>query len=170
MNRKQTIQFQVIGRVESPHTQQEGTPIQSRYAAECEGTIELLPEFAAGLKDLEGFDRVWVIFFTDRAGQGALEVVPYRDRVKRGVFATRSPSRPNRICISCVALVGIEGNRVHIRGVDMLDGTPVLDLKPYVPEFDSYPDCRTGWLEDSDVRSRRADCRFSQDDKQDAEE
>jgi len=134
-----------IGLIHSPHLQAEGTPIQPRWAAGTEGTVELFPEFAPGLRDLDGFDRIWLLYWFDRARTAGLEVVPYLDTQTRGIFATRAPSRPNPIGFSCVRLLAVEGARLHVADLDVLDGTPLLDIKPYVPDCDVFPVDRIGW-------------------------
>ncbi len=156
------LEFTPIGTIHSPHRQAEGTPIQPRWAAGVEGTVEVLPQFAAGLRDLEGFERIWLLFWCDRAREAKLEVTPFRDNQTRGVFATRAPSRPNPIGLSCVRLLGIEGAILRISDVDMLDGTPLLDIKPYLPDCDVFPAERTGWY--ANARERiQADGRFAED-------
>lgn len=139
------LELQRIGVIHSPYREAEGTPIQPRWAAGVEGTVEVFPEFAAGLRDLDGFERIWLLFWCDRAGAARLEVIPYRDTQTRGVFATRAPIRPNPIGLSCVRLLAIAGTMLRVTNLDMLDGTPLLDIKPYVPDFDVYPVERTGW-------------------------
>jgi len=121
--------------------------------APAEATLELNPDLPESvLKDLEGFAYVWVIFVLHRSEGWAPTVRPPRGpRIKRGVFATRSPHRPNPIGLSAVELTGIEGRTLHLRGVDFLDGTPVLDLKPYVPYADAFPEARAGWIDEVDA-------------------
>jgi len=154
-----------IGTIRTPFKQATGTPIQSSVANGAEGTIELLAEFEPGLKDLEGFDRIWLIYQFDRASEPQLIVRPYLDPAERGIFATRSPARPNKIGMSPVRLLGIQGNRLHIADVDMLDGTPLLDIKPYVPAFDHFPITRVGWYKDKPSAGAVADDRFEQPDR-----
>ena len=141
-------------------------PIQPAGADGVRGTIELLPEFVEGLKDLDGFSHVTLLYHLHRARDARLTVVPFMDTVPRGVFATRAPRRPNPIGLSTVRLVGIEGNVLTIENVDMLDGTPLLDIKPYSPEFDARTDVRIGWLEAARGRARgaRSDDRFEKED------
>jgi tRNA-Thr(GGU) m(6)t(6)A37 methyltransferase TsaA len=150
-----------IGFIHSPHRQAEGTPIQPRWAAGIQGTVELFPEFALGLRDLDGFDRIWLLYWFDRACVARLEVVPYLDTQTRGVFATRAPSRPNPIGLSCVRLLAIKGAQLRVAELDVLDGTPLLDIKPYVPDFDVFPAERVGWYARA-RGSRIADDRFAQ--------
>jgi len=120
----------------------------------------VLPGLIEGLRDLEGFDRLWLIYQFDRASEVQLVVRPYLDTTVRGVFATRSPARPNHIGISMVRLLTVEGSRLHVADVDMLDGTPLLDIKPYVPVFDSVEQSRTGWLNGKSASEVVADGRF----------
>jgi tRNA-Thr(GGU) m(6)t(6)A37 methyltransferase TsaA len=149
-----------IGLIHSPHRQAEGTPIQPRWAAGIEGAVEVFPEFAPGLRDLEGFDRIWLLYWLDRAQSAQLEVVPYLDTRKRGIFATRAPSRPNPIGLSCVRLLAVEGAQLRVADLDVLEGTPLLDIKPYVPDCDVFPVERIGWF--AQARGTRiADDRFA---------
>jgi tRNA-Thr(GGU) m(6)t(6)A37 methyltransferase TsaA len=122
-----------------------------------------LPELAAGLKDLEGFSHVILLYHLHKVRRVDLTVTPFLDSEQRGVFATRAPTRPNPIGLSIVALLRIEGNRLYLGNVDILDGTPLLDIKPYVPEFDQPLEARAGWLEEvrGKVRSVKSDERFS---------
>ncbi len=143
-----------IGFVRSPFVEKVQAPRQATAdpAEGVEGTIELLPEHEHALSDLEGFERLWVLFWfhlAEEAGAKA-KVLPPRSDVKRGVFATRSPHRPNPIGLSAVRLVRVEGLRVVVRDLDLLEGTPVLDLKPYLPYADAFPDAGAGWLEARD--------------------
>ncbi|MCU0787966.1 MAG: tRNA (N6-threonylcarbamoyladenosine(37)-N6)-methyltransferase TrmO [Verrucomicrobia bacterium] len=153
-----------IGLIHSPHRQAEGTPIQPRWALGIEGRVNVFPEFAPGLRDLEGFERIWLIFWCDRACAARLEVIPYRDSQTRGLFATRAPSRPNPIGLSSVRLLAVEGPVLRVADLDVLDGTPLLDIKPYVPDFDVYPVERTGWYANTHNRAT-ADGRFADDAK-----
>jgi len=125
-----------------PHSQpvqtSQGNPIQPSRAKGVEGTIQLAPQFVAGLKDLEGFDRVWLIYWFDRASAAALSVIPYRDVVERGLFSTRAPARVNPLGLSNVKLIEIQGSVLRIGDVDILDDTPLLDIKPYVPAYDNF--------------------------------
>lgn len=141
-------------RIDAPHqpTVVEGTP--TGHAAEA--TLELnpgLPEEA--LRDLAGFSRIWVIFAFHKSEGWAPMVRPPRGHAKRGVLATRSPHRPNAIGLSAVELVSVEGRTLTLRGVDFLDGTPVLDIKPYVPYADAFPDAKAGWIDAVDQDTGR---------------
>jgi tRNA-Thr(GGU) m(6)t(6)A37 methyltransferase TsaA len=138
-----------IGVVRSPFARVEGMPLQSVAAREVEARIEFSPELAPGLRDLDGFSHLHLLAWLDRAPTDrGLEIVPFLDSVRRGVFATRSPARPNPLGLSVVRLLAVVGDTVHVPGIDLLDFTPVLDVKPYVPTFDRVEDpVRTGWLE-----------------------
>ena len=117
-------------------------------------------DYVSGLKDLAGFDRAWLIFWCHRASEAKMLVVPYRDTVERGLFATRAPARPNPLGLSCVRLLGIEGDVVRIGEVDILDDTPLLDIKPYVPQYDNYAVQSCGWVDTVPDRKVIADDRF----------
>lgn len=154
------MELRQIGTIHTPFRESTGTPIQPRFGSEAAGTIEIFPQFAEGLEDLEGFERIWVVWSADRARPSRLKVVPYRDTVERGVFATRAPSRPNSIMISSVCLTGRKGNVLEVRELDMLDGSPVYDIKPYIPAVDSYPDAQAGWFDEVRGGIENADERF----------
>ena len=158
----QEITYKPIGAVHSPFKEPEGTPIQPA-ASDALGTIEIFPEFVAGLKDLEGFSHIILLYHFHRAGRPELVVRPFMDTESRGIFAIRAPSRPNSIGFSVVRLLRIEGNILHVDGLDILDGTPLLDIKPYVPKFDSVDAERIGWLAENvhKVGSARDDGRFA---------
>lgn len=149
-----------IGRIRTPFSDGVGTPIQPAFSQGAAGQVILDPAYADGLDDLDGFERAWLLFWMDRAKPFRPRVVPYRDCRERGLFATRSPSRPNPIGLSVVRIVRREGNVLHVRDVDMLDNTPLVDIKPYVPEFDAHPGSRAGWLDLVAVDRRFADDRF----------
>jgi len=154
------ITLRPIGRIRTPFSVATGTPIQSSAAQGAEGTIEIFPEFAPGLQDIEGFDRLWLVYYFDRASDPQLIVRPYLDTTERGVFATRSPARPNRIGFSAVRLLGVEENHLRIADVDMLDGTPLIDIKPYMPAFDHFLVERVGWYKNVSPAGAVADDRF----------
>jgi tRNA-Thr(GGU) m(6)t(6)A37 methyltransferase TsaA len=154
------IRMSAIGLIHTPFKQAEGTPIQGAAAKGGRGVVELFPQFMPGLQDVSGFDRIWLIYMLDRASAAQLLVRPYLDKEVRGVFATRSPARPNPIGLSAVRLLGIEENRLLIADVDMLDNTPLLDIKPYVPEFDSFSLARAGWYTGKTAAGAVADDRF----------
>jgi tRNA-Thr(GGU) m(6)t(6)A37 methyltransferase TsaA len=144
-----------VGYVRSPFREKAEAPRQAVAdgAEGVEGTIEMLAEHEHALDDLGGFDRIWVLFwFHEAKGGPRTKVLPPRSDRKRGVFATRSPHRPNPIGMSAVRLDRIEGLVLHVRDLDLLDGTPVLDLKPYIPYADAFPDAATGWVGANDPR------------------
>jgi tRNA-Thr(GGU) m(6)t(6)A37 methyltransferase TsaA len=149
-----------IGLIHTPFKSATGTPIQGTASHGAQGVVELLPELISGLKDLAGIERLWLIYLLDRASPMQLVVRPYMDTEDRGVLATRSPARPNPIGISAVRLLSVEENRLLIGDVDMLDGTPLLDIKPYVPAFDSFEKSRAGWYANKSATSVVADSRF----------
>jgi len=156
------MEFTPIGTIHSPFTDPEGMPIQPAGASDIKGSVEVREEYADGLQDLTGFSHIILLYVFHRGHGFRLKVVPFMDTTSRGVFATRAPRRPNPIGLSVVALEGIEGRVLHIEGVDILDGTPLLDIKPYVPDFDPRGDIRTGWLTHpaKTVPDRRSDDRF----------
>ncbi len=158
----QSFSYIPIGFVHSPFTDITGMPIQPSGARGIWGTIEIHSEFVAGLKDLDGFSRIILIYTFHRCNGYSLEVKPFLDPKPHGIFATRAPKRPNAIGLSIVRLVTIEGNTLEIEDVDVLDGTPLLDIKPYVPAFDSYCEAKAGWLDavSRNVTSVRSDERF----------
>jgi tRNA-Thr(GGU) m(6)t(6)A37 methyltransferase TsaA len=158
------IIFRPIGTVHSPYKEPAGTPIQPSAAVGSPGTVELLTEYADGLQDLEGFSHLYLLYFCHLAHKFSLKVQPFLDTHLRGLFATRAPARPNSIGLSVVQLERIEGTILHVRDVDIVDGTPLLDIKPYVPRFDERPGARTGWMEENIHRLQQArdDGRFSQ--------
>jgi tRNA-Thr(GGU) m(6)t(6)A37 methyltransferase TsaA len=143
-----------VGYVRSSFTQTRQIPKGLGTRHEEEGTLELIPEFEPGLTDIEGFSHLFVIWAFHRAEGCELMGKPPSDDRPHGVFATRSPRRPNPIGLTVVELLGREGPRLHVRGLDMLDGTPVLDLKPYLSSI-SEERLRRGWLEEAEARARR---------------
>jgi tRNA-Thr(GGU) m(6)t(6)A37 methyltransferase TsaA len=149
-----------IGVIHSPFAHQSGTPIQPVFAEGRQGTVEILPRYQEGLIDLVGFERIWLLYLLHCAPPARLRVIPYRDTAERGIFATRSPCRPNAIGLSCVRLLGVAENLLTVADLDILDGAPLLDIKPYVPEFDSFPNSRAGWFEARRVDRTHADDRF----------
>lgn len=155
-----TVQFQSIGIIRSPFDRPAGTPIQPAFSKGALGQVEIFEEYARGLKDLDGFDRIWLLYVFNRCPAYKLHVMPYMDTQARGVFATRAPARPNAIGISPVILDRIEGNILFVRDIDVLDQTPLLDIKPYSPKFDCFTVEREGWLGQADTRRSRADERF----------
>jgi len=141
------IKYKPIGVIHSPFKEAKGTPLQPAGAKGIGGTVVILPEYAKGLKDVDGFSHLILIYHFHLSGEPSLEAKPYMDNKAHGVFAMRGPSRPNPIGISVVRLVRVEGHTLHVQDVDIVDGTPLLDIKPYVPEFDIREAKRIGWLE-----------------------
>ncbi|NLM81101.1 MAG: tRNA (N6-threonylcarbamoyladenosine(37)-N6)-methyltransferase TrmO [Candidatus Methanoculleus thermohydrogenotrophicum] len=156
------IVYTAIGTIHSPFHDLRDMPIQPVGARGIRGRIELNPGCAPGLRDLDGFSRVIVLYHFHRTDGYSLEVVPFLDKTPHGVFATRAPRRPNAIGISMLKLIAVDGATLTVEDVDILDGTPVLDIKPYVPAFDAYPDERAGWLTTTSeaARTMRSDDRF----------
>ena len=140
------INYKPIGIIHSPFKKPKGTPIQPTAAIGVDGTVEVFQEYVEGLKDIEGFSHIILIYHFHLAKNYKLKVKPFLDDQFHGVFATRAPSRPNPIGLSIVRLMGAEKNLLHIRDVDVVDGTPLLDIKPYVPEFDGRKREKVGWL------------------------
>jgi tRNA-Thr(GGU) m(6)t(6)A37 methyltransferase TsaA len=160
------VRYKPIGIVHSPFKEVKGMPIQTAGAKGIMGTVEVEPEYEDGLKDLEGFSHIILVYHFHHSRGYALNVKPFMDKDARGVFATRAPKRPNAIGISVVKLVQVKGRTISIKDVDILDGTPLLDIKPYVPEFDVHVVERTGWLHDKagKVHEISADGRFGRKD------
>ncbi len=156
------IEFKQIGVIYSPFNDAEGMPIQAVGAEGVRGTIELFDEYVDGLKDLDGFSHVILLYHFHRIKQTKLQVVPFLDENLHGIFATRAPNRPNPIGLSVVRLLSIEGRRLFVENIDVIDGTPLLDIKPYVPDFDNVKNIKTGWLRNSSKTAikKRADGRF----------
>ena len=142
----QQICYQPIGIIHSPFHEPKGMPIQPSAAQDVEGTIKVFPEYQLGLQDIDGFSHIILLYHFHLAKSGPLLRKPFMDTKNRGIFAIRGPSRPNPIGISIVKLLKVEKGQLHIRDVDIVDGTPLLDIKPYVPAFDARPVTRIGWL------------------------
>ena len=141
------VKYKPIGTIHSPFKEPKGTPIQSTVAKGIDGTVEIFQEYTEGLDDLEGFSHIILIYHFHLSKESSLKLKPYMDNKAHGVFAMRGPSRPNSIGISIVRLVRIKENILYIQDVDIIDKTPLLDIKPYVPEFDTREVEKTGWLE-----------------------
>ena len=156
------IEIKPIGIIHTPFKKRAGMPIQPAGATGVKGTVEVLEEYQAGLKDLDGFSHIILLYHFHRSQGFKMETVPFLDTESRGLFATRAPNRPNPIGLSIVQLERIENGVLYVQNVDMLDGTPLFDIKPYVPEFDDQVAVRTGWLEQvrGAVSSRESDDRF----------
>ncbi len=157
------IRYKPIGIIHSPFKEPSGTPIQPAGARDIEGTVEIASEYVEGLEDVEGFSHIILIYHFHLSRGYFLKVKPYMDEESRGVFATRAPSRPNPIGISIVRLVRVDGNVLYIKDVDIVEGTPLLDIKPYVPEFDTRKVEKIGWLKKNlnKLSGARDDGRFS---------
>lgn len=149
-----------IGVVRSERKSPAEVPIQGSRHPDEAAAIEVFPDYAEGLDDLDGFDYIWVLWVAERCASFKLKVVPFMDTVERGVFSTRSPMRPNGICMTPARLLAREGNILRVRGVDMIDGTPVVDIKPYIASVDRVEgDLGSGWLGGRDM-DRKGDDRF----------
>lgn len=155
-------EIQPIGIIHSPITSPQEAPIQPKGAEELQGEVEVYEQFAQGLQDLEGFSHIYLLYSFHLAKRTELVVTPFMDVTKRGVFATRSPLRPNHIGISIVQLQSVEGNILRIKGVDIVNNTPLLDIKPYIQAFDDVEASRSGWMKSDPeaVAAKRSDDRF----------
>ena len=156
------IIFEPIGIIHSPFPTLEDMPIQPTSQASQPGVVEIYHQFSAGLKDLDGFSHIYLIYLLHRSAPYKLTVTPFLDTQPRGLFATRAPNRPNPIGLSLVQLARIEDNCLHIARLDILDQTPLLDIKPYIPEFEPRENVKVGWVEQAKgrVRTRKSDERF----------
>ncbi|MGB9441976.1 MAG: tRNA (N6-threonylcarbamoyladenosine(37)-N6)-methyltransferase TrmO [Desulfobacterales bacterium] len=141
------IEYRPIGIIHSPYKTPEGTPIQPTHAQGPEAKVEVLPEYAEGLTDLAGFSHIYLIYHFHLSKKFSLMVKPFLDTEFHGLFSTRAPSRPNSIGLSIVRLTGIKENILRVKNIDVLDGTPLLDIKPYVPGFDICKVNKIGWME-----------------------
>ena len=157
------IEYQPIGIIHSPFIEPDGMPIHPSGAEGVTGRVEVFPEYQGGLQDLAGFSHIILLYHLHRSMGFRLRLVPFLDTVRRGVFATRAPRRPNPIGLSVIRLVEVRGNILYVENLDILDRTPLLDIKPYVPEFDRQTEVRTGWLEEAGkrVRGKKSDLRFT---------
>lgn len=156
------IEFESIGTIYTPFESLEKMPIQPTGAEQVEGKIVLKPEYEKGLKDVDGFSHLILIYLFHGSDGFNLEVVPFLDKQKRGLFSTRAPKRPNPVGLSVVKLEQVKGAELFITGIDVLNKTPLIDIKPYVPKFDVRPDAKAGWLEaaQKEAVSRKSDDRF----------
>ena len=148
------ITFKPIGIIYTPYAQKENTPIQGCFAPSNKGHIELYTEYAEGLQDIEGFSHLILLYYFHKAEVCALLTKPFLDKDKKGIFAIRHFNRPNPIGLSIVSLYRVKGNILDIGGVDMINGTPLLDIKPYVPQFDMKEGVRNGWYQNASERSK----------------
>ena len=160
----QTLTVEPIGVIRTPFTSLEDMPIQPGGGKDVLGELLIEPQYCEGLVDLDGFSHLYLIYLFHRAADTKMRVVPFLDDRPRGVFATRAPVRPNHIGLSVVELVEVSDCRVTIRNIDVLDGTPLLDIKPYIAQFDGVAESRSGWMEaqKEEVEAKRSDNRFSQ--------
>ncbi len=158
------VQLKQIGVIETAFSEARGTPVQPVMGKDATGIVRVFPEYAEALSDLGGFERIWLVYWFHRAAGARLCVKPYMAEDECSLFATRAPCRPNPIGISTVRLVAVEETQLRVQEIDILDGTPLLDIKPYVPRFDSYPAAAAGWLDRAGVNVREdmtADERFN---------
>jgi tRNA-Thr(GGU) m(6)t(6)A37 methyltransferase TsaA len=135
-----------IGVIHSPFTEKDKTPIQASRS-QAIGLVEIYPEFADGLKDIEALSHIYLLYAFHESDGYTLQVKPFLDNQEHGIFATRHPCRPNPLGLSVVKLLSRKENSLTVEGIDTLDGTPLLDIKPYIPDFDLRTDVRTGWYE-----------------------
>lgn len=143
-----------IGIIHTPHASKETCPIQPAFAAEAEGRVELFREYEAGLKDIETFSHIYLLYYLDRAGNIEMVRHTFLDDEPHGIYASRHPCRPNGIGMSIVRLLGRDGNILQVQGVDMLDRTPLLDIKPYMPKFDRIASASEGWTAGKEWRAK----------------
>jgi tRNA-Thr(GGU) m(6)t(6)A37 methyltransferase TsaA len=157
-----TIEFEPIGVIHTPFKEPGGMPIQPAAADGVHGAVEVFGAYRPGLKDLDGFSHIILLYHLHRSRGFDLEVVPFLDSERRGLFATRAPRRPNAIGLSVVRLDRIDDGVLYVENVDMLDGSPLLDIKPYVPAFDAHSEIRTGWLKHvrGTIAGHKSDDRF----------
>jgi len=157
------INYKSIGTLYSPHKTIADMPIQPSGADGVTGTIALEAQYLEGLKDLDGFSHIYVLYHFHQAGAAQLTVTPFMDNNKHGIFATRAPRRPNSIGLSVLKLNSIVDNLLQVENVDILNETPILDIKPYVPDFDHIQVGKTGWLDRAEgkVKKQRSDDRFA---------
>ncbi|WP_027185994.1 tRNA (N6-threonylcarbamoyladenosine(37)-N6)-methyltransferase TrmO [Desulfovibrio inopinatus] len=158
-----TILYNPIGYFATPHKDVRGMPIQPLGAKGVRGTISILPEYQEGLTDLDDFSHVIVLYHLHQIQGHDLTVTPFLDTQEHGIFATRSPKRPNPLGLSVMRLSGVSHGTVFVENVDVLDGTPVIDIKPYVPDFDVWPADRIGWFsgKSNNASTHRSDNRFA---------
>ncbi len=159
--------FESIGVIRTPYTSLENMPIQPAGAKDVEGLIELNHIYADGLDDVDGFSRVILLYAFHQSQGWRLKTTPFLDNVPRGLFATRAPKRPYSLGLSIVRVTSRDANTLNILDVDMLDGTPLLDIKPYIPALDAHADGRIGWMEGRahNAITIRSDNRFTEEAK-----
>jgi len=147
-------QIEQIGVIHSPYATKESCPIQGAVSPEGKGTVEVFPEYADGLKDIESFSHLILLYLFDKAGAIQLIRPTFLDDTPHGVFASRHPCRPNGIGLSIVKLDSRENHTLHVSGIDVLDGTPLIDIKPYIPRFDHVESAGNGWADDMELRPK----------------
>ena len=157
------MQIKPIGIIHSSFKEPGGVPIQPVFSTEGRASVEILPQYAEALADLDGFERIWLLYWFDRASGFQAAVKPFMDDTPHGLFATRAPARPNPIGLSSVRLLSIDDNILQVAEIDILDNTPLLDVKPYVRRFDCFDVQRNGWLDNATDKTGRADGRFYED-------
>ncbi len=169
MQNNDPLSFRPIGTIQTPFGDPAGMPIQPSGAVEVIGRVVVRPELSEALDDLDEFSHLILIYHFHRSKGYRLKVTPFMDTVERGLFSTRAPRRPNPIGLSVVRLLKREGNVLHVQGIDVVDGTPLLDIKPFVPAFDAPVVERTGWMEAQSQKARtlRSDHRFRPDAQRD---
>ena len=159
------IEIEALATIESPFTNLVNMPVQPKGAKNTTATLIFKEKYQEGLKDLEGFSHIYLIYYFHKVTESQLSVIPFNDKTNtpRGVFSTRTPKHPNGLGLSIVELVKVEGNRVTICGVDILDGTPIIDIKPYIENFDKVEGMtKCGWMKSTqeEVSNKRSDDRF----------
>lgn len=148
------MEFTPIGKINSPYRTKKECPIQPIYAQEARGKIEVFEEYTDGLKDIESFSHIYILYLFDRAGDIQLVRPTFLDDTPHGIYASRHPCRPNGIGMSIVRLEKVHENIVEVSGLDVLDNTPLLDIKPYIPKFDIIESASNGWVADKSWRSK----------------
>lgn len=149
------INFEPIGIIYTPFKRKEDCPIQPMYSEDASGKVEVFPKYAVGLKDIEGFSHIYLLYLFDRSGEIKLVRPTFLDDEPRGIFATRHPCRPNPLGLSIVRLEGKNDNILIVKGIDVLDATLLLDIKPYIPKYDAFPNVQEGWAEGKTWRPNR---------------
>jgi tRNA-Thr(GGU) m(6)t(6)A37 methyltransferase TsaA len=148
------FEIKQIGIIHSPYKTKDECPIQGKVKPEGKGRVEVFEEYMKALETIEAFSHIMLFFILDKSGEVRLSRPTFLDDSPHGVFASRHPCRPNGIGFSIVKLDSRDKNILHVSGLDMLDNTPLIDIKPYVPKFDCFPDAKEGWLEEKEFRSK----------------
>ncbi len=157
------ITFKSIGIIHTPFKTPRGAPIQGALRPDIKGEVEIFPEFQSGLKDIDGFSHLILLYYFNQVKGYSLQATPFLDTTLRGIFAIRGPRRPNPIGFTVVKNLSVENNRIKIAGVDMVDRSPLLDIKPYFSDIDSHPDASKGWMKEKfkkEGKRTKADDRF----------